>query len=61
MTAMCTPCGTVQWTVKPIGLNNAQSMLQKGMQNVLVQTDEALDLKEFSSIYIADLLIATRL
>ena len=26
LTAMCTPCGTVQWTVLPMGLKNAPSM-----------------------------------
>ena len=61
MTAMCTPCGTVQWTVLPMGLKNAPSMFQKMMETILFQKHKSLDLQEFCSIYIDDLLIATPL
>ena len=61
LTAMCTPCGTVQWTVMPMGLKNAPSMFQKMMENVLFQKHESLGLQEFCSIYIDNLLIATPL
>ena len=61
LTAMCTPCGTVQWTVLPMGLKNAPSMLQKMMETILFQKHKSLDLQEFCSIYIDDLLIATPL
>ena len=61
LTAMCTPCGTVQWTVMPMGLKNALSMFQKMMENVLFQKHKSLSLQEFCSIYIDDLLIATPL
>ena len=58
---MCTPCGTVQWTVLPMGLKNAPSMFQKMMETILFQKHKCLDLQEFCSIYIDDLLIATPL
>ena len=61
LTAMCAPCGTVQWTVMPMGLKNARSMFQKMMETVLFQKHKALGLQEFCSIYIDDLLIATPL
>ena len=61
LTAMCTPCGTVQWTVLPMGLKNAQSLFQKMMETILFQKHKSLDLQEFCSIYIDDLLIATPL
>ena len=61
LTAMCTPCGTVQWTVLPMGLKNALSMFQKMMETILFQKHQSLDLQEFCSIYIDDLLIATPL
>ena len=61
LTAMCTPCGTVQWTVMPIGLKNAPSMFQKIMESIFFQKHKALGLQEFCSIYIDDLLIATLL
>ena len=61
LTAMCTPCGTVQWTVLPMGLKNAPSMFQKMMETILFQKHKSLDLQEFCSIYIDDLLIATPL
>ena len=61
MTAMCTPCGTVQWTVLPMGLKNAPSMFQKMMETILFQKHKSPDLQEFCSIYIDDLLIATPL
>ena len=61
LTAMCTPCGTVQWTVMPMGLKNAPSMFQKMMETILFQKHKALDLQEFCSIYIDDLLFATPL
>ena len=59
--AMCTPCGTVQWTVLPMGPKNAPSMFQKMMETILFQKHKFLDLQEFCSIYIDDLLIATPL
>ena len=61
MTAMCTPCGTVQWTVLPMGLEKAPSMFQKMMETIFFQKHKSLDLQEFCSIYIDDLLIATPL
>ena len=61
LTAMCTPCGTDQWTVLPMGLKNAPSMFQKMMETILFQKHKSLDLQEFCSIYIDDLLIATPL
>ena len=61
LTAMCTPCGTVQWTVLPMGLKNAPSMFQKMMETIIFQKHKSLDLHEFFSIYIDDLLIATPL
>ena len=61
LTAMCTPCGTVQWTVLPMGLKNAPSMFQKMMETILFQKHKSLDLQELCSIYIDDLLIATPL
>ena len=61
LTAMCTPCGTVQWTVLPMGLKNAPSMFQKMMGTIFFQKHKSLELQEFCSIYIDDLLIATPL
>ena len=61
LTAMCTPCGTVQWTVLPMGLKNAPLMFQKMMETILFQKHKSLGLQEFCSIYIDDLLIATPL
>ena len=61
MPAMCTPCGSVQWTVMPMGLKNAPSMFQKMMETISFQKHKALALQEFCSIYIDDLLIATPL
>ena len=61
LTAMCTPCGTVQWTVMPMGLKNVPSMFQKMMETVFFQKHKALGLQEFCSLYIDDLLIATPL
>ena len=58
---MCTPCGTVQWTVLPMGLKNAPSMFQNMMETILFQKHKSLNLQEFCSIYIDDLLIATPL
>ena len=60
-TAMCTPCGTVQWAVMPTGLQNAPLMFQKMMENVPFQKHRDLGLQEVCSIYIDDLLIATPL
>ena len=60
LAAMCTPCGTVQWTVMPMGLKNAPSMIQKMMATILFQKHKALGLQELCSIYIDDLLIATQ-
>ena len=61
LTAMCTPCGTDQWTVMPMCLKNAPSMFQKMMETILFQKHKALGLQEFCSIYIYELLIATPL
>ena len=61
MTAMCTPCGTVQWTVLPMGLKNALSLFQKMMETIFFHKHKSLGLQEFCSIYIDDLLIATPL
>ena len=61
LTAMCTPCCTVQWTLMPMGLKNAPSMFQKMMQTILFQKHMALGVQEFCSIYIDDLLNATPL
>ena len=58
---MCTPCGSVQWTVLPMGLKNAPSMFQKMMETILFHNHKSLDLQKFCSIYIDDLLIATPL
>ena len=61
LTAMCTPCGTVQWTVMPLGLKNAPLKLQKIAESVLFQKSKSLGLQEFCGIYIDDLLTATPL
>ena len=61
LTAMCTPCGTVRWTVMLMGPKNAPSMFQKMMETILFQKHKALRLQEFCSIYIDDLLISTPL
>ena len=45
----------------PMGLKNASSMFQKMMETTLFQKHKALDLQEFCSISIDDLLIATPL
>ena len=58
---MCTPSGSLQWTMMPMGLKNGPSMFQKMMVNVLFQKHKALDVQEFCTIYIDDLLIATPL
>ena len=57
LTAMCTPCCTVQWTVMPMGLKNAPSMFQKLMGTILFQKHKTLGLQEFCSIYIDHRLI----
>ena len=59
LTAMFTPCGTVQWTVLPMGLKNAPSMFQKMMGTIFFHQHKSLNLQEFCRIYIDDLLIAT--
>ena len=46
LTAMCTPSGTVQWTVMPMGLKNAPSMLQRMMETILFQKHKALGLQD---------------
>ena len=58
LTAMCTPCGTIQWTVMPMGLKNAPSMFRKMMENLLSQKHESLGLQEFCSIYIDNLVVS---
>ena len=37
LTVMCSPCGTVQWTVRPMGLKNAPWILQKMMECLVSQ------------------------
>ena len=59
MTAICSPCGTVQWTVMPMGLNNEPWMFQRMMEDVLFQKHRDLRLQGFCSIYIDDPPIAT--
>ena len=60
-TAMCIPCGTVDWTVMPLGLKNAPLMFQKMIENVLFREHRGLGLQELCSTYNVDLLIATQL
>ena len=43
----------------PMGLKNALSIVQKMMETIFFQKLKALDLQEFCSIYIDDLLIPT--
>ena len=57
MTCMCSPVGPVQCTVMPMGLKNALSFFQRMMEEVLVS--EHPELREFVSVYIDDIIIAT--
>ena len=57
LTCMCSPLGLVQWTVMPMGLKNAPSFFQRMMEEVLFS--EHPELREFVSIYIDDIFIAT--
>ena len=57
LTCMCSPVGPVQWTVMPMGLKNALSFSQPMMEEVLFS--EHPELREFVSVYIDDIIIAT--
>ena len=57
LTCMCSPVGPVQWTVMPMGLRNARSLFQRMMEEVLFS--EHPELREFVSVYIDDIIIAT--
>ena len=57
LTCMCSPVGPVQWTVMPMGLKNAPSFFQRMMEEVLFS--EHPELREFVSVYIDDIIIAT--
>ena len=57
LTCMCSPVGPVQWTVMPMGLKNAPSFFQQTMEEVLFS--EHPELREFASVYIDDIIIAT--
>ena len=57
LTCMCSPMGTAQWTVMPIGLKNAPSFFQRMMEEVLFS--EHPELRELVSVYIDDIIIAT--
>ena len=57
LTCMCSPVGPVQWIVMPMGLKNAPSLLQRMMEEVLFS--EHPELREFVSVYIDDIIIAT--
>ena len=54
---MCSPVGPVQWTVMPMGLKNAQSFSQQMTEELLFS--EHPGLREFVSVYIDDIIIAT--
>ena len=57
VTCMCTPCGPVQWTVMPMGLENAPSFFQRMMGDVLFTAH--LELCAFVSVHIDDIFLAT--
>ena len=57
LTCMCSLSGPVQWTVMPMGLKNAPSFFQRMMEEVLFS--EHPELREFVSVYIDDIIIAT--
>ena len=57
LTCMCSPVGPVQWTVMPMGLKNTPSFFQRMMEEVLFS--EHPELREFVSVYIDDIIIAT--
>ena len=57
LTCMCSPVGPVQWTVMPMGLKNATSFFQRMMEKVLFS--EHPELREFVSVHIEDIIIAT--
>ena len=54
---ICSPVGPVQWSVMPMGLKNAPSFFQRMMEEVLFS--EHPELREFVSVYIDDIIIAT--
>ena len=57
LTCMCSPVGPVQWTVMPMGLKNAPSFFQRMLEEILFS--EHPELREFVSVYIDDIIIAT--
>ena len=57
LTCMCNSVGPVRWTVMPMGLKNAPSFFQRMMEEVLFS--EHPELREFVSVYIDDIIIAT--
>ena len=57
LTCMCSPVGPVQSTVVPMGLKNAPSFFQRMMEDILFS--EHPELREFVSVYIDDIIIAT--
>ena len=57
LTCICSPVGPVQWTVMPMGLKNAPSFFQRMMEEVFFS--EHPELREFVSVYIDDIIIAT--
>ena len=57
LTCMCSPVSPVQWTVMPMGLKNAPSFFQRMMEEVLFS--EHPELREYVSVYIDDIIIAT--
>ena len=57
LTCMSSPLGPVQWTVMPLRLKNAPGFFQPMMEKVLFS--EHPELREFVSVYIDDIIIAT--
>ena len=57
LTCMCVPVGPAQWTVMPMGSKAASSFTQWMMKEVLFS--EHPELREFVSVYIEYIIIAT--
>ena len=57
LTCICSPVSPVQWTVMPMGLKNAPSLFQRMIEEVLFP--EHPELREFVSVYIDDIIMAT--
>ena len=53
----CSPDGPIQWTVMLMGLKDAPSFFQRRMDKVFFS--EHRELREFVSVYIDDILVAT--